>query len=170
MTNGKRNMIIAGFGFFILFTLVAAGCGPSKQELMAKSHLANAKEAYAYAEANPDVKQNAQIPLMEAGKAVEAASKAEESDEMDHLAYIAEKKTQIAVATAEERMSENAKQSISRESAGLIAAQGREREQIARKDTMASDAAAKESNVAAGNANAEAPPQQQDAEKARAEK
>ncbi len=154
MTNRKRNMIIAGVGFFIMFTLIATGCGPSKQELMAKSHLESAREAYTYAKANPDVKQNAQIPLMEAGKAVEVASKAEEFDEMDHLAYLAEKKTQIAVATAEEKMSENAKQSISMKSAGLMA-EGRERELSAKKDALAANAEALSQTINADAAIAE---------------
>lgn len=168
MTNRKRNMIIAGFGFFIMFTLIAAGCGPSKQELMAKSHLESAREAYTYAKANPDVKQNAQIPLMEAGKAVEAASKAEEFDEMDHLAYLAEKKTQIAVATAEEKMSENAKQSFGMESSQLMA-EGRDREQAAKKEAMDSNAAAEEANASAEAANAAALSQSMNAEAAIAE-
>jgi outer membrane protein OmpA-like peptidoglycan-associated protein len=85
---------------------------------------------------------------MEAGKAVEAASKAEEFNEMDHLAYLADKKTQIAVATAEEKMSENAKQSIGMESARLMA-EGRDREQAAKKEAMDSNAAAEEANAAA---------------------
>jgi outer membrane protein OmpA-like peptidoglycan-associated protein len=154
-------MITAGVGLFILFILIVSGCGPSKKEIMAKSHLANAKEAYAYAEANPDVKMNAQLPLMEARVAVEAASKAKEFDEMDHLAYQAEKKTQIAVATAEERMSENAKRSIGMETARLMA-QGQEREQTARKEAMDSDTSARESS-------AEALSQKQEAEETRAE-
>ena len=131
MTNKMRSMIKIGFGLFIPFLLIFAGCGPSQQEMMARDHLANAKAAYAHAKANPNVEINAQIPLMDAGRAVEAASQAKEFDEMDHLAYLAERKTQIAVATAEEQMAENDKKALSRETEQLIV-QGREREQRAK--------------------------------------
>ena len=92
---------------------------------MARDHLANAKAAYAQARANPNVEINARIPLMDAGRAVDAAEQAREYDEMDHLAYLAERKTRIAVATAEEQMAENDKKALSRETEQLVV-QGRE--------------------------------------------
>ena len=188
-------MIKIGLGLFIPFLLIFAGCGPSQQEMMARDHLANAKAAYAQARANPNVEINAQIPLMDAGRAVDAAEQAREYDEMDHLAYLAERKTRIAVATAEEQMAENDKKALSRETERLIV-QGREREQRARMEARESNAAgqrvereslvpnprgsnsedggqgveraARESKAAARESNAEAWSQTQKAEKATA--
>jgi outer membrane protein OmpA-like peptidoglycan-associated protein len=123
--------------------------------MMARDHLANAKAAYVQAKANPNVEINARIPLKDAGSAVEAASQAKEFDEMDHLAYLAERKTQIAVATAEEQMAENDKKALSRETERLIV-QGRESEQRARMEARESNAEARESNAAARKSNAAA--------------
>jgi|LQYC01.1.fsa_nt_gi Outer membrane protein and related peptidoglycan-associated (lipo)proteins len=148
MTNKIHSVIKIGFGFFIPVLMIFSGCGPSQQEMMARDHLANAKAAYAQARANPNVAVNAQIPLMDAGRAVEAAEQAREYDEMDHLAYLAERKTRIAVATAEEQMAENEKKALSRETERLVV-QGRGREQIARMEARESNAAARESNAEA---------------------
>jgi len=155
MTNKMRNMIKTGFGLFTPFLLIFAGCGPSQQEMMARDHLANAKAAYAQARANPNVESNAQIPLMNAGRAVEAAAQAKKFDEMDHLAYLADRKIQIAVATAEEQLAENDKKALSRETERLIV-QGREREQKARMDARVSNAEARQSNAEARQSNAAA--------------
>ena len=155
MTNKMHSVIKIGFGLFIPVLMIFAGCGPSQQEMMARDHLANAKAAYAQARANPNVAINAPIPLMDAGRAVDAASQAREYDEMDHLAYLAEMKTRIAVATAEEQMAENDKKALSRETERLVA-QGREREQIARMEARESNAETRESNAAARESNAEA--------------
>ncbi|MFO7559553.1 MAG: OmpA family protein [Desulfobacterales bacterium] len=173
MVNRTYSMIKVGLGLFIPFLLVFGGCGPSHKEMMARDHLANAEAAYVQAKENPNVKTNAGIPLKEAGSALEAASQAQEPDEMDHLAYIAEKKTQIAVATTEEWMAENNKKTLTRETEQLIAL-GREREQRVRMEARASNAEARasnaearESNAAARESNAEALYQAQDAELAR---
>jgi len=155
MTDKMCNAIKIGFGLFIPFLLIFAGCGPSQQEMMARDHLANAKAAYAQARANPNVAINAPIPLMDAGRAVEAAEQAREFDEMDHLAYLSERKTRIAVATAEEQMAENDKKALSRENERLVV-QGRYREQRARMEASESNAEARESNAAARASNAKA--------------
>jgi hypothetical protein len=52
------------------------------------------------AKADPIVAANAPLPLMDAGKTLEAAEQARDFNEMSHLAYIAEKQTQIAAAMA----------------------------------------------------------------------
>jgi outer membrane protein OmpA-like peptidoglycan-associated protein len=146
------SVIKIGFGLFIPFLVIFAGCGPSHQEMMARNHLADAKAAYESARADPDVEINARIPLMDAERAVKAASKAKKYDEMDHLAYLAEKKIRIAVATAEEQMAENDKKALSRETEQLIVL-GREREQRAKMEVRESAAAARESNAAARESN-----------------
>jgi outer membrane protein OmpA-like peptidoglycan-associated protein len=105
---------------------------------------------------------------MDAGRAVDAAEQAREYDEMDHLAYLAEMKTRIAVATAEEQMAENEKKALSRETERLVV-QGRGREQIARMEARESNADARESNAAARESNARAWSRTREAQIARME-
>jgi outer membrane protein OmpA-like peptidoglycan-associated protein len=155
MTNKIHSVIKIGFGLFIPIFMIFAGCGPSQQEMMARDHLANAKAAYAQARANPNVAINAQIPLMDAGRAVDAAEQAREYDEMDHLAYLSERKTRIAVATAEEQMAENDKKALSRETERVVI-QGREQEQRSRMEARESNAAAREWNTTAWTRTQEA--------------
>ena len=168
MTDKMHSMIKTGFGMCIPFLLTFAGCGPSQQEMMARDHLANAKAAYAHASANPNVETNAHIPLMDAGRAVAAAEQANEYDEMDHLAYLAERKTRIAVATAEEQLAENEKKALSRQ-AGQMVVQGRANEQIARMEARESNEDARESNAEARQSNAEARAQTHKAQTAKME-
>ncbi|MCX5884782.1 MAG: OmpA family protein [Proteobacteria bacterium] len=175
MTNKTYSVIKIGFGMFIPFLLIFAGCGPSQQEMMARDHLQNAKAAYAQARANPDVEANAQLPLMDAGRAIDAAAQATEFDEMDHLAYLALKKTQIAVATAEEKMAEKDKEVLSKETERLIL-QERERGQLAKMEARMATADARESRAEsealskeAQQANAEAGAQAQKAQLAKIE-
>jgi outer membrane protein OmpA-like peptidoglycan-associated protein len=155
MTNKIHSVIKIGFGLFIPIFMIFAGCGPSQQEMMARDHLANARAAYAQARANPNVAINAQVPLMDAGRAVEAAEQAREFDEMDHLAYLSERKTRIAVATAEEQMAENDKKALSRETERVVI-QGREQEQRSRMEARESNAAAREWNTTAWTRTQEA--------------
>jgi outer membrane protein OmpA-like peptidoglycan-associated protein len=168
MTINMNSMIKIGFGFFIPLLVLVTGCGPSQQEMQARQNLANAQTSYARAKANPDVEGNAQVAMMEAGRAVEAASQAKTSDEMDHLAYLAEKKTRIAVATAEEQVAEREKKALSQESDRLMA-QGRAREQEAKMDARESKLDARESNRDARESSAEARLQTQKAEMAATE-
>ncbi len=165
MTDTMRSATKIGFGLFIPFILIFTGCGPSQKEMMARDHLANAKAAYEQAEADPNVKNNAEIPLADAGRAVEAASQTEDFDEMDHLSYLSSKKTEIAVATAENQMAENDKKALARETEQLIV-QSREREERAKMAARESNAAAKRSNAAARESNAEALSQAQQAQEA----
>jgi len=148
MTNQMRSVIKVGVGVFIPFLLIFAGCGPSNQEIMARQRLANAKAAYASAKANPNVEMYAQVPLKDAGRAVEMAAQAEKFDEMDHLAYLAERKTQIAVAVAEEQVAENEKIALSRETEQLII-QTSAREQTAKREARESNRDARASNAQA---------------------
>ena len=91
---------LSGYGLILCLALIFSGCAASQQELMARDHLANARTTYNKAKADPSVEANARMPLMDAGKTLEAAEQARDFNEMDHLTYIAEKQTQIATAIA----------------------------------------------------------------------
>ena len=91
---------ISGYGLLLALALVFSGCAASQQEIMARNNLARARANYNQAKADPLVEANASMPLMDAGKTLEAAEQARNFDEMNHLTYIAEKETQIASAMA----------------------------------------------------------------------
>jgi outer membrane protein OmpA-like peptidoglycan-associated protein len=95
--------ILLPFGLLLLFI---AGCGPSQKEMMAKDQMDRAKKAYAEAKANPNVEAYAPMELQEAGKAVQEAEKAKETDDILQMGYIAERKTQFAVTIADGKVAE----------------------------------------------------------------
>jgi len=95
--------ILLPFGLLLLFV---AGCGPSQKEMMAKDQMDRAKKAYAEAKANPNVEAYAPMELQEAGKAVQEAEKAKETEDILQLGYIAERKTQFALTIADGKVAE----------------------------------------------------------------
>ena len=102
--RSKSGMgILLPFGLLLLFI---AGCGPSQKEMMAKDQMDRAKKAYAEAKANPNVEAYAPMELQEAGKAVQEAEKAKETEDILQLGYIAERKTQFAVTIADGKVAE----------------------------------------------------------------
>jgi len=95
-----KTHALSGYGLILALALIFSGCAASQQEIMARDHLANARTAYNQAKADPTVEANAPMPLMDAGKTLEAAEQARDFNEMNHLAYMAERATQIATAIA----------------------------------------------------------------------
>ena len=70
--------------------------------------LERAKNAYETAMKTPGVESNAPVALYDAKSALEKAEKAiKDTKEMEHLAYLAEKKVQVAVLIAERKMAES---------------------------------------------------------------
>jgi len=95
--------ILLPFGLLLLFV---AACGPSQKEMMAKDQMDRAKKAYAEAKANPNVEAYAPMELQEAGKAVQVAENAKETEDILQLGYLAERKTQVAVTIADGKVAE----------------------------------------------------------------
>jgi outer membrane protein OmpA-like peptidoglycan-associated protein len=120
MRNRKRGItaILLPFGLLIL---LMAGCGPSQKEMMAKDQLERAKKSYTQAKVNPNVETYAPLELQEAGKAVQAAENAKEADDMNHLGYIAERKSLQATTVAEGKVAEKEIARLNTEKAELIA-------------------------------------------------
>ncbi|MBN2109275.1 MAG: DUF4398 domain-containing protein [Deltaproteobacteria bacterium] len=95
-----RMHTIPGYGLMLALALVFSGCAASHQEIMARNRLSNVQTIYNLAKADSMVAANAPMPLMNAGKTLEAAEQARDFNEMNHLTYIAEKQTHIAAAMA----------------------------------------------------------------------
>jgi outer membrane protein OmpA-like peptidoglycan-associated protein len=88
--------------------------------MMARDHLDHARKTHAKAEADHNVATYAQGPLMEAGNAIKAGEKASDYKEIDHQAYLAERKTQIAKTVTEGKMAEKEREALSEEQDQLI--------------------------------------------------
>ena len=154
--------IVLPFGLIILFI---AGCGPSQKEIMARDQMERAKKAYAEAKANPNVEAYAPVQLQEAGKALqeaEKAEKAEETDDMLQLGYIAERKTQFAVTTTEGKVAERNIDKLNVEKSRMIAMKQTLEAERARGET-------ERSKMEAGKATREAEIALREAERARIE-
>lgn len=107
---------------WILSLLLAAnlfmsGCAGMPEKNAA---LERARAAYAQAQTNPDINANAPVAMYEAGQALRRAEQAKKVEEMDHLAYLAERKTRIAVAQAEQKMAENETERLSNEKEKIL--------------------------------------------------
>jgi outer membrane protein OmpA-like peptidoglycan-associated protein len=100
------------FGLLPVIASFMTGCAtlPEKNEAMDR-----ARAVYEQAQANPDVTKNAPVALYEASKALKRAEQAKDVSEMEHLAYIAERKTQISTALAEEKKAEQERERLNKE-------------------------------------------------------
>jgi outer membrane protein OmpA-like peptidoglycan-associated protein len=148
--------IVLPFGLIILFI---AGCGPSQKEMMARDQMERAKKAYAEAKANPNVEAYAPLQLQEAGKALqeaEKAEKAEETDDMLQLGYLAERKTQFAVTTTEGKVAERDIDKLNVEKSRMMAMKQTLEAERARGETERSKMEAGKATLAAEIAQREA--------------
>lgn len=94
------------------FTLCALmfGCSTTPTPALMK-----ARAAYENAMSTPGISQNAPVPMHEAQKALTKANEADDEDEMTHLANIAQKRVEYAVAVAEKKMSDTKIEQIEQE-------------------------------------------------------
>jgi outer membrane protein OmpA-like peptidoglycan-associated protein len=123
-----------GFGLTALAVFLAAGCANSQQEKIAKDRLELARTAYLEAKANRNVEAFAPLPFAEAGKALQAAEQAKNAEQKEQLAYIAEKRSKIAVAVAEGRMAERDADRLTKETADITAQKRTQEARIAQKE------------------------------------
>ena len=100
--NEYTHYIKKWFLLSIPLTLLA-GCasGPT-----VTPSLVQARSAYSRIEADPNIAANAEVAAYEAKKSLQLAEQASDIPTQEHLAYLAERKAQIAVARAEKSMAE----------------------------------------------------------------
>lgn len=120
MFDIKLTVIKRGFGLLVLLIILAAGCGPTQKEMMARDHLDRARTVYAQIAADQNVATYAQGTLMEADNAIKAGEQASDYKEVDHQAYLAERKTQVAKTVTEGKMAEKERDASSREKDQLV--------------------------------------------------
>jgi outer membrane protein OmpA-like peptidoglycan-associated protein len=151
MESGMGILLPVGF-----LLLLASGCGSTQKEMMARDQVERAKKTYAEAKANPNVEAYAPIQLLEAGKAVQSAEGTTDTDEMLQLGYIAERKSQIAVAAAEGRLAEKDIEKLNLETAEIIAQKRTREAKVAQREAERAKREAERSLTAAEQARAAA--------------
>ena len=123
----QSNVHVRRVAWVVGVLIVAGGCASSSQQRAARTQLERAKEAYLQADSDPAVQAYAQPRLADAQKALQDAEQAKHSDEMLHLAYLAEKRAQIAAVTGTTGKIEHSMDQLRRESAEVLL-QRRDRE------------------------------------------
>jgi len=172
MTGTAIRSIQKGRAFLIpavLLSFLVAGCGPSQQENMAKDRLEKAKAFYEQVKSNPDVQAYAPAPLYDAQKAMNAAEQAQDYQAMEHLSYLAEKKSQMTMAIAEQRKAEKETGALSKETAELILQKRDQEAKLARKEAEQAKLLALKRASEAENARMDAEARTREAENARRE-
>jgi outer membrane protein OmpA-like peptidoglycan-associated protein len=169
MNHTTWHRIKSGTGIllpFVLLFLFIVGCGLSHKEVMAKDQMERARKAYAEAKANPNVEAYAPLQLQEAGKALQAAEQAKETDDILQLGYLAEKKTWFAVTTADGKVAERVIDKLNVENAELIAKKRTLEAERARREAGMATGEAERARREAGMATGEAEQARREAEKA----
>ncbi len=77
--------------------------------------LLRAQNAFKDAQAQAGVSENAPVELYDAGQALKEAEQAKNVDDLKHLAYLAEKRSQIAVAAAAQRAAKKETEALVKE-------------------------------------------------------
>jgi outer membrane protein OmpA-like peptidoglycan-associated protein len=119
----------------VLPLVLTAGCASSDAKRAARTQLERAETAYRQAQADPSVQAYAQLRLIDAEKALQAAEQAKDNDDKVHLGYLAERKAQLATVTGATAKTEQSMQRLRQETAEVLL-QKRDRElTAARRET-----------------------------------
>jgi OOP family OmpA-OmpF porin len=105
--NSKSYLI-----FCLPVVFVLAGCAT---EPVSTPSLVQAQSAYAKIKTDDNISANAPVAAYEASQALQRAEQATDVPTQEHLAYLAERKAQIAVADAEKSMAEKEIQLLQKE-------------------------------------------------------
>lgn len=115
----QRTVQFRGVTVFGLLIL-AGGCGLSAQQRAAKAQLERAQAAYQQAQGDPSVRAYAPLKLGDAQKALQAAERADDSDEKMHLSYLAERKALLASVTGATGKTEQSMDQLRKETSEVL--------------------------------------------------
>ena len=122
----NSNLLKIGLLVIISALLLTMGCAgiPERER---NTILDRPRVLYSQAQSDPKITANAPVAMYEAGQALQKAEQAKDIEELKHLAYIAERQTQLAVAVAEKKIAETNMELLSREREKILL-EARERE------------------------------------------
>lgn len=180
MTFITLKSINRGLGLLtslILLIFLMVGCGPSLQEVRARNQLESARRVYQQAKADPNVAAYAPDALSEAGEAMQTAERAKDLaernnaqndyKELEHRAYLSEKKSQIALTITEEKVREREIEALNREKTGVLLQKRDQEIRLAKKETEQARSTALSETEKAERARKEAEARAREVEQAR---
>jgi len=106
--------------FLLMVTMLSSlttGCASTPKTI---ASLERARTAYDEASANSDIVANAQVSMYDAKMELDRAEAAKELEDIEQLAYLAERKVQTAVAIAERKMAEAKVEQLRNERSRII--------------------------------------------------
>jgi OOP family OmpA-OmpF porin len=156
MKSMNSSWIKIVIGLWVPVVLLVAGCGPSQKDTMAKDQLERARSAYVQAKADRNVEAFAPMAFTEAGKTLQAAEQEKNADAKMQLAYLAERRSQIATVEAQGKMAEKDAEKLAREKSDLTAEKKSQEARIAMKEAEQAKATAAAETERAAQARAEA--------------
>src|SRR6267378_60893 len=162
MTMTSVSSHLRRFATGLVPLAVLAGCASSDLEQAAKAQLTKAQTAYRQAQSDPNVQAHSQLQLADAQKAIQAAEQAQSPADMQSLAYVAERKAQIASVVGATRKTEQDTQMLGKETQEILL-QKRDRE------LKAARGEAEEARIAAEARARDAEAKAREAEQARTE-
>ena len=166
ITSIKRGMrLLIPLSLLILFV---AGCGASLQEIRAKESLERARAAYTKAKANPNVEGYAPGPLADAGRIIQTAEQSTDFKEMEHLGYLGEKKSQMAMTITEGKTLEKEIETLNKEAADVLMQKRLLETKLAKMEAEAKAREAEQAKRAAAREAAAAERSKKEAEQSRA--
>jgi outer membrane protein OmpA-like peptidoglycan-associated protein len=121
ITAGLRSTVL------LLVLVVLAGCATMEEKAAVQAQLDRAAAVYEKARTDPYARTYAPFAVRDAEQALTAASATGNLTERGHLAYLAERRAQTALAISDWRRAEQDLTALGRESAEIVA-QNRERE------------------------------------------
>lgn len=126
----RSVQITKAVAWLLPLAVMVGGCASAQKKQAAQAaqdQLARAQAAYRQALADPSAQRFAQLPLVDAQKALESAEQAKDVPDIQHLSYAAERKAQTATAIGEARKMEQEIQELYKETSAIVL-QRRERE------------------------------------------
>lgn len=154
------------FGLICICLLLMTGCAAGPE---ANPQYQSARTAYQEAKAMDGVMKNAQVPMYEAGKALDRAANADDQEDISRLSIMAEKQVEYAVAVAEQKMAEQKIENLGKEEQKVLLDTRQRQIEKAKREAEAKAREAEEARRRAEEAQTEALTMKQEAEKARQE-
>jgi outer membrane protein OmpA-like peptidoglycan-associated protein len=169
MTFTSLELIIKRLPLTLPLFLCLAGCGSSVEENAARDRLDQARAVYNRAKSSPQVTGTAQLPLLDAEKELQAAENTPDYDKMEHHAYLAQKKSETALALGEGKAADRELEQLQKESNETIL-KTKEREMALKgRELKTAQSEAERAQSEAELAKSEAQKAKSEAEKAKTE-
>ncbi len=113
----RPPLVLPALAFIIAGALFLSACGGPERPNPA---LEQARMLFEQAKADPQVMEKAPLEMHEAGKTLDRAEDAEETADKEHLAYVARRQVELAMAEARKKAAQERMEGMSRENQNIL--------------------------------------------------